>query len=181
MSGLLGDLIFAFFVFLPAGVANMGPIFASRLPGLKNWNTPIDFGKSLRGKRIFGSHKTWRGLLVGSLLGALAAIVEFSLYFHPALGGSWVFMAGWAGFLLGFGALAGDSVESYFKRRAGVADGKSWFPFDQLDYIIGGLVFSYPILQWKPRLIVLIFVLYFGLHIVAGYIGYLLRLKKTPI
>jgi CDP-2,3-bis-(O-geranylgeranyl)-sn-glycerol synthase len=33
---------------------------------------PIDGGRTLGGKRIFGDHKTWRGLLAGIVVGALA-------------------------------------------------------------------------------------------------------------
>ncbi|HEX5285728.1 MAG TPA: CDP-archaeol synthase, partial [Polaromonas sp.] len=34
----------------------------------------------------------------------------------------------------------GDSLKSFFKRRLGIAPGQRWIPFDQLDFILGGLV-----------------------------------------
>jgi CDP-2,3-bis-(O-geranylgeranyl)-sn-glycerol synthase len=45
-------------------------------------------------------------------------------------------------FSLCFGALLGDIVESFFKRRIGRDRGQDWIPFDQLDFIVGALVFS---------------------------------------
>ena len=43
----------------------MMPIFAARWPVIRAWDYPVDFGRSFRGHRIFGTHKTWRGLIVG--------------------------------------------------------------------------------------------------------------------
>ena len=42
-----------------------------------------------------------------------------------------------------FGALLGDIVESFFKRRVGRKRGENWIPFDQLDFILGVLFFSF--------------------------------------
>ena len=46
-------------------------------------------------------------------------------------------------FALCFGALLGDIVESFFKRRLGKNRGEDWLVFDQLDFIIGALVLSF--------------------------------------
>jgi len=46
-------------------------------------------------------------------------------------------------FSICFGALLGDIVESFFKRRKGIERGKDWIPFDQLDFIIGVLFLSF--------------------------------------
>ena len=42
-----------------------------------------------------------------------------------------------------FGALFGDIIESFFKRRMGRNRGEDWIPFDQLDFILGVLFFSF--------------------------------------
>ena len=42
-----------------------------------------------------------------------------------------------------FGALFGDIIESFFKRRIGKNRGENWIPFDQLDFIVGVLIFSF--------------------------------------
>jgi hypothetical protein len=72
-------------------------------------------------------------------------------------------------------------VESFFKRRRGIAPGASWYPFDQSDYIIGGLFLVYPFVHLPFWAITTIFVVYFGLHILTAYIGFLLGLKDEPI
>lgn len=181
MERILDELLFAFLIFLPAGMANMSPVFANRMPVLRKWDAPLDMGRSFRGKRLLGANKRWRGLVFGTLVGMLTAIIEFVLITRFLVSPTSLFVIGLAGALMGFGALLGDAVESFFKRQAGVKPGHSWFPFDQIDYIIGGLLLSYPIIGWPLDLALTVFVLYFGLHLLASYIGYLIGLKEKPI
>src|SRR5437870_12474599 len=55
----------ALWFFLPAFVANPTAV-------VFGGGTPIDFGRTLRdGQRLFGDGKTWRGLVGGTLSGAL--------------------------------------------------------------------------------------------------------------
>lgn len=162
------NIIFnAFFFFLPAGIANMVPVIVAKIPGLKKWDAPLDFGKKFRGKRILGDHKTIRGFVSGIVAGCIVALV---LYQSLLLG-----------FLLSFGALAGDSIKSFFKRQMGIASGKSWFPFDQIDYIVGGLLLSVFVVRLSLISYSAIFLLYFFLHLLITMIGYFLKLKKTII
>ncbi len=170
----------ALWFFLPAGIANMAPVIAARLPVLRHWQTPIDLGVTWRGKPLFGKNKTWRGLLFGTLCAGLVALLQFYL-FMPYVGA-----AGEAillGLSLGFGALAGDAIASFFKRQRGVPAGKSWIPFDQTDYILGGLALAYPVAHGVLTLplVLTVIVLYGGLHVLVSYIGYLLGLKKSAI
>jgi CDP-2,3-bis-(O-geranylgeranyl)-sn-glycerol synthase len=159
----------ALLFFLPAGVANMTPIIASRLPFLQAWNAPLDFGKTWRGKRIFGANKTWRGLIVGTLAGTVLGVAMFGAAGAPI------------SFAISFGALAGDAIESFFKRQRGINSGVPWFPFDQTDYIIGGLLCTLPFGILPLWTVVWVFVLYFGLHLVSSYLGYLMGFKERPI
>lgn len=165
----LEHALYALLFFLPAGIANMTPIFASRVPGLSNWQAPLDFGKTYRGKRIFGANKTWRGLISGTLMGTLIGVVLLS---SDSL---------WIAASMSAGALLGDAFESFFKRQRGIESGKAWFPFDQTDYIIGGLLFTLPFGVLPLWLVVWVFALYFGLHLLSSYIGYRLGFKKAPI
>jgi CDP-2,3-bis-(O-geranylgeranyl)-sn-glycerol synthase len=82
---------------------------------------------------------------------------------------------------MGFGALLGDAIESFFKRQARVKPGNTWFPFDQIDYIIGGLLFSLPVITLGVKYYFLILVVWLLLHLISSYIGYLLGLKTKPI
>lgn len=172
----LEHALLALFLFLPAGVSNMTPIFASKLPYLRRWNTPLDFGKSYRGKRVLGNNKTWRGLVCGVVAGSLTG-AAMSLAADPDGLVSYTAMSA----AMAAGALIGDAVESFFKRQRNIPAGKAWFPFDQTDYIIGGLLFLAPFGVLTAWFVGWVLVLYFGLHLIASYTGYLLGLKDQPI
>ena len=172
---MIQTILFALWFFWPAGSANSAPILANNVPYLKKHNTPLDFGKSFRGKRIFGDHKTWRGLGAGVLNGAIIGFVQWILasniswiadltdkidYTNPNV---IIF-----GAVLGFGALAGDAIKSFFKRQVGKKSGESWFPFDQTDYIIGGLLVSLPFVTLEFTTYIVIILVYALLHPVAN-------------
>lgn len=156
----------------------MAPVFASKLPVIRNWKTPLDFGKSLQGHRLFGTNKTWRGLLSGIIAGTLLGLLLYTPFFSDDY--SLELFLGISA-AMSAGALIGDAVESFFKRRRNIASGKAWFPFDQTDYIIGGLLFVLPfgVLSWW--LILWVFGIFFGLHLLSSYIGYLIGFKDSPI
>jgi len=165
--------------FLPAGIANLSPVLANKIPLLNRWRTPLDFGLRFRGKRILGDHKTWRGLVFGTLLaGSTGLIIYPFIHVTNYDGAQYAFLLG---SLLGLGALLGDAIESFIKRRLNVPPGKSWFPYDQIDYIIGGLLIVMPFVQLTFGSIVTIFVAYFGLHLLFAYIGFQLGLKDKPM
>ena len=182
------SLFFALWFFLPAGVANAAPVFASKLPYLRNLNAPMDVGRSFRGQRIFGSNKTWRGLFAGVFVATVIVIMQRLLYQHipgiPSLlpqvnyADSAVLLLGP---LFGGGALLGDAVESFFKRQAGIQPGNSWFPFDQSDYIVAGLLASAVIVRLDSRQYFTVFGTWFLVHVVATYIGYRVGLRDKPI
>ncbi|HXH26532.1 MAG TPA: CDP-archaeol synthase [Candidatus Acidoferrum sp.] len=177
------DIIIAVWFFLPAGAANMAPIFAAKLPGLRRWSTPLDLGFTYKGIRLFGDHKTWRGLLSGILLGIFVALLQQIMVGHfnfpeaVAVTTPTLLLGG----LLGFGALAGDAAKSFFKRRLGRRPGDSWLPFDQLDYIAGGIVLTIPFFRLSLEQYIWLCIVWSGLHIVVSYAGFLLRLKGKPI
>ena len=79
------DALFVLWFFLPAGLANMTPIFAARLPALSRWSFPLDGYATFRGKRVFGSHKTIRGVVSGMLIGIVTVYLQVPVYAHVAL------------------------------------------------------------------------------------------------
>lgn len=183
----MDSLLFALWFFLPAGIANVTPVFASKIPTLKDWDTPVDLGLTFRSKPILGPHKTIRGILLGTLLGTLVFLFQVQAYENFAWarevsnGLDYSQLSVWLGILLSFGALSGDIVKSFFKRQFKVSSGKSWFPFDQIDYILGGLILSTIIVILGLNQYILILVVWFLIHLLSSYIGYLLKLKKDPI
>jgi CDP-2,3-bis-(O-geranylgeranyl)-sn-glycerol synthase len=169
--------LIALLFFLPAGVANATPVFANRIPVVNRWKTPVDFGLSWRGRRLLGSNKTWRGIFTGTLLAGLTGLLLFPL---TNSGESRLEIFG-ISLLMGFGALLGDAIESFLKRQRGVPAGHSWFPFDQIDYIIGGLLIISPFAEFSFGMLGLIFITYFGLHLLVAYCAFLVGLKDRPI
>lgn len=124
--------LWAFWIMLPAYIPNPA---AALLGG----GTPIDFGKCAKdGRRIFGDGKTWRGLFggiaAGVLTGALLMWIRwaFNLTFLPEH--TWITVIA-----LSIGALLGDLIKSYFKRRLGKERGAKWPVADMYDMVIGSL------------------------------------------
>jgi len=185
---MLKDILFAIWFFLPAGVANVTPIFMAKIPGFKQYNAPIDCGLTFRDKRVLGDHKTWRGLISGTLAATMTLWLQQLTVRHTGWARTLTSDVHYAilptvilGPLFGFGALAGDAIESFFKRQRGTPPGQGWFPFDQTDYIIGGAIATAPFVHLKFMQYVLLLLIWLITHIVASYIGYLVKLKERPI
>ena len=183
----MNDILFAIWFFLPAGIANVVPVLIAKAPLLSEWKTPVDLGLKLRGKPVLGPHKTIRGLVGGTFAGFLIFALQVQAYesyqwAREVSGGlDYSELSLWIGVLLAFGALFGDLVKSFFKRQINVISGKSWFPFDQLDYIIGGLLFSSMIVVLEAKQYILIIIIWFLLHLLTSYLGYLTKFKSDPI
>lgn len=182
-------ILFALVWFLPAGIANMTPVIVAKIPGIRRFSQPIDFGRSFRGKRILGDHKTWRGLLLGTLAGSLVMVPQYASFYGFILPEN---LPAWQvrlhqinpiilGALLGFGALAGDMTESFIKRQFDIPSGKSWFPWDQIDYILGAILLSALYIQLPWGIYLTTAIVYFALHLGTSYLGYLLGFKSDPI
>jgi len=177
MSSLIYELAYALWFILPAYIANAFPVvFGGGLA--------IDMGKKLPdGKPIFGSHKTVRGFLTGLIAGVLTSMVQtvalpknrwsdFVLPFQfNVLIGS----------MIALGALMGDLVHSFIKRRMGLAEGSPLPVADQLDFVLGAILFSLPVSGSPPPLptVVLVIVITPPLHLLTNFIAYMLGVKKT--
>lgn len=57
------------YFFIPAYVGNLVPLLARH--HLHCLSQPIDGGRTLWGKSLLGSHKTWRGVFSGVVMGTL--------------------------------------------------------------------------------------------------------------
>jgi len=181
------NVFFAFWFFIPAGLANLFPIFAAHTPMLKKFEFPMDFNLTFRGRRIFGSNKTMRGLIVGLLVAILAALAQTVLYSH------WAYLRHVSsidyshlnplllGLLLGLGALCGDAIESFFKRQLDIQPGERLFLFDQLDYVLGVILFTYWYVPLTIEQYLYLSCVWFVLHILTTVTGYYLGLKQKPI
>ncbi len=173
------QIIGVFWLLLPAGVSNMMPVFVK---GVDVLNYPIDHGLKFGGKELLGPNKTWRGLFFGTIAGIIVVYIQVFLYPYVqkyALLDYSAISPLAIGFLLGFGALAGDSVKSFFKRRTGIQPGKTWWVFDQIDWIVGAFVFLALYHVFGLHVYVTGIILMGILHPAINIIGYVLGIKKN--
>lgn len=183
----MNEILTILWIFAPVGFANTGPVTASKLPFLRRYNQPLDFGKTYRGKRIFGDHKTIRGIIAGGFVGLLTAGIQMllsSVFSWPeslSLGldySSYMILV--MGLFMGFGALIGDAIKSFFKRQMNIAPGRSWVPFDQLDFVIGGAIASLPFIVMPFYMYVLGLFIALILHPAFNVLSWILRLQDKP-
>ncbi|PIN76803.1 hypothetical protein COV17_00945 [Candidatus Woesearchaeota archaeon CG10_big_fil_rev_8_21_14_0_10_36_11] len=160
------------YFFLPAYIANMAPVLFKWVPFLN---------KSIH-TRLLGKNKTWRGLIIAPLMGMLIFWLQKIAFTAGFTQFALIDYAGFSillGFLLGLGAIVGDLVESYYKRKAGIRPGEKWIPFDQLDFVIGGILFSFFAYVPKAEVVLVLVVVSPLLHIAVNHIGYWLGINKS--
>ena len=157
---------------------------------------PMDFGRTWPsdGRRILGPSKSWSGFLFGSLIAGLVAMFEAwlisiappSLQIVPSYGSPFA-AALPVVLLLSIGAMVGDALGSFLKRRLNHGSGARVPLLDQLPMvavpILAGAVlfptiflstfFSFEALLW-----LLVYTL--GLHTLFNWVGYWAGLKKVP-
>ncbi len=172
-------ILSAFYLLLPAYMANMAPVFFRNT--FSFLALPIDGGRKLKGKRIFGDHKTVRGFIFGVLLGILTASSQYLFQMNQFF--TSITLLNYShfiliGFLLGFGALFGDLIKSFFKRRVDIPAGKPFIPFDQIDFTVGALFFICFIYVPPVEIIAISLLLSFSLHILVNRIGYWLNIRE---
>jgi CDP-2,3-bis-(O-geranylgeranyl)-sn-glycerol synthase len=168
-AGEMMNLVYAAFVYpilyiLPAYVANGAPV-------IFGGGKPLDMGKKFRGKRIFGDHKTVRGLVAGLVSGIAIGSIE-SLFIPYML---------LVGVLLSIGAHAGDLLGSFVKRQVGIKEGGRLPVLDQYLFFVFAILFAWPLGHLPSGWGILFLVVLTGLlHISTNFGAYKLRLKKVP-
>lgn len=171
---ILTLILQSLYFFLPAYFANMSPVLFRWIPWL---NKPIH-------ERLLGAHKTWRGIVLATIIGTLIFATQKYAYTKGFTSLALIDYSGFSillGTLLGFGAILGDAFKSYYKRKQHIEPGHPWMPWDQLDFVIGGLLLS--MLMYVPSAEVALILLITSplLHIVVNYIGYKLGINKSKI
>jgi len=147
------------YLYLPAYFANASPV-------VFGGGDPLDGGRKwLDGKPFLGSHKTVKGTLFGILVGAAVGFLQG----NPR-----------GGVLQSVGAVAGDIVASFFKRRWNLMPGESMPLVDQLDFITFAVLLSYPVQGVSLAEASFILVLTVPIHYAVNYVAWLLGLKEHP-
>ncbi|KXH70231.1 MAG: hypothetical protein AM326_12380 [Candidatus Thorarchaeota archaeon SMTZ-45] len=170
---------------LSAWIANATPV-------LGGGGRPIDGGRNFRdGHRILGNGKTVRGFIVGMVFGTLTGLGQFlaTPYLRPILSMfvtitpemDYVLSISIpVAFLMSLGALIGDLIGSFIKRRVNVKSGDSSPFLDQMGFIIMALIFAVPLMMPSPVFVMILILTTLGVHWLSNAAGYLLGLKKNP-
>ena len=158
------DLLIAIYVAVPAYVANSTPV-------VLGGGAPIDRGRRLiDGRRILGTNKTIKGFAYGLLLGSLAGLVEAVLFANYALIS--------VGVIASLGALLGDLFGAFLKRRLDIAPGNPLPVVDQLDFILGAILFTYPLLNVTVGAVLILVIATLPIHLLSNTVAYMLRMKS---
>ena len=114
-------------------LANGAPVLAKRIFGPR-YTYPVDANRRLYdGRRLFGSSKTIRGVVCALILTGIAA---------PLVG-----LTVQLGLLIAAGAMAGDLLSSFTKRRLGLPASSRAIPIDQVPESLIPLLACYAVLD----------------------------------
>jgi CDP-2,3-bis-(O-geranylgeranyl)-sn-glycerol synthase len=144
---------------------------ANALPVITGGGPPLDFGKKFfDGKPLFGKNKTLRGFFFGLAIGIMVGLLESILFGYPLL----------FSVLSPLGALMGDLAGAFLKRRLGIAAGGLLPIVDQVDFVVGAILFSLPlkVMYWELAIAVLIITP--PIHLFTNFLAYKLKLKNNP-
>jgi CDP-2,3-bis-(O-geranylgeranyl)-sn-glycerol synthase len=148
------------YMYLPAYMANATPV-------ILGGGGPLDGGRDwVDGKPLLGDHKTVRGTLSGLAAGFLVGLLQMS----PLRGA-----------LLSVGAIGGDLIVSFFKRRVNMKPGALLPLADQMGFIVLAVIlvsFAEPAPTWDRAIGILVATL--PIHYLTNVVAWLLKLKSNP-
>jgi CDP-2,3-bis-(O-geranylgeranyl)-sn-glycerol synthase len=181
---ILTYILSCFYFFLPAYFANMTPPLI-RKAGIFNFlDIPVDFGKKFFSQPIFGKNKCWRGVIFGIIVGILVTglqlwLYQFSFVKKISLLDYQKINIFFFGFLISAGAVFGDLLFAFIKRRLKMPPGARFLPWDQTNYVIGAALFLTPVFKIEIMVWITLFILTFILHIIFNRLGYCLGLHRA--
>lgn len=170
MSSPLNALAAAIWLYLPALVANAVPVFIGKARWLAPYRIPV-WEKGL------GANKSWAGIVAAVVAGTLIGWLQISLTPWDNVIGIWLWI-GWSA-LISLGAMLGDCVKSYFKRRIGIKPGGAWPVIDGIDYVVGALVCGLPLFVPAWQVAVALLVAGPILSLAANSFSYVMGWKKV--
>lgn len=174
-------------LFLPAMIPNSAAV-------IFGGGTKIDFGKKWRGKRIFGNGKTWRGFFGGALTGIILGIILIDIAFFFDKKNFWGYGPFWGNLgiviCLSFGAVLGDLLGAFIKRRLGLKRGAKAPVLDQYDFVFGAFlvtsiffpkwVFATYFDGWHIAALIFLLILIYVVHRLTNIIAYKMGYKREP-
>lgn len=151
---------------------------------------PIDGGRTVRGRRIFGDNETWRGALVMTsgvvvLACLLARVAAYWSRLPPSIQRIGPLLFGW---LLGLGAVLGELPNSFAKRQLDILPGSQrrsipgavFVLLDQGDFVLGAWLLLAPVWVMPVREAIVAFVAVVAVvHMLFNIIGYAIGARRT--
>jgi CDP-2,3-bis-(O-geranylgeranyl)-sn-glycerol synthase len=156
--GIIGQMWGAVWFMLPAYIGNIIPIFVKNIP---IFPSPVH-------NRLFGNHKTWRGLVIGIIGAGIIALLQI----RPL----------WYGLVLGTGNFTGDLCGAFIKRRLGIPPGGKNLLIDALPSPTIAVLFAWAAGFYTLSVIQTIFILLatIPLHIFFNALWYRIKCKSSP-
>jgi CDP-archaeol synthase len=160
---------------------------------LRQLSAPIDQGCTLRGRRLLGVNKTYRGIVAVGLGTALGFSIRPYVFrdIASAPEPQWLHAPGIApfgfGFLVGAAAMMAELPNSFLKRQLGIGAGRAgrgvfgivFYVIDQVDMLVGvWLVLSLAIAV-RANAVAWSVVFLFAAHQVFTVAGYGLGMRST--
>lgn len=170
---MIESILSAIYFFLPAYAANICAC-------LLGHGRPVDLGKNfIDGKRILGDGVTIRGSATGTASGSTFGF--FMAYFNnPLLPYATFNEKVLLAFLLSTGAIVGDAAGSFLKRRLNLPRGAPAPLLDQLNFVVGALLFASFAVEIPLQTVIILFAITPIGHLAVNRTGYLLKLKDVP-
>lgn len=150
-------------------MANATPVVIARL--LRRTH-PLDLGaRFLDGRRVFGDSKSIEGFLSGFTAGFFAG------YLLSLKG----LLSVKEGAVLSFGAMLGDVLGSFVKRRLGLEPGAPAPLLDQLSFLVAALALYRLVIGFIETTVTIVLILLTPpIHLATNIIAYKLKLKGRP-
>ena len=128
---------------------------------------PIDFGcRFADGKPLLGGTKTWRGLIGSLLITSLSALM---IGYDPG-----------TGFLVAAGAMCGDLLSSFLKRRLGMRSSTRALLLDQVPESLVPALLLMQTFDLSAAAIVVLVIVFFLLDVILSRLLYLLGIRRKP-
>ncbi len=168
---LMALFLRALFYIMPAYIANASAV-------LFKGKTRIDMGCDFfDGKPVLGRNKTIEGFLGGVASGTIYAFLQY--FVVPVVDPL-------TGFFLALGAMVGDSIGSFVKRRLDLRSGELAPFLDQWDFVLGAFLFVYlagffiPVALPTMTEALLILVMTVVIALLSNFVAYAIGLKEVP-
>ena len=190
MDSLLNLILRVLYLFAPLIVASMLAGIVLRFDLLRSLRRPLDAGKTFHGRRLFGDHKTWRGVVVAVIGCVISSAVQKYVLGDRARALALVDYRSVNvivfGAFMGGGAMLGELPNSFVKRQLGIDPGKAgrglvgvlFYVWDQVD-LLSCWLFLFCWVRLTFPLIAVSLVMALALHPLVALIGFLVGARES--